>query len=246
MRPPPFSGLFLTPTNARAPVSPQVAEGMLGVAAATRYPDGSPVQIRLGVHSGPINTGLVGSKAVKFTLMGETVDVARQLAATGCPMAVHVTEGIHDAVKGALAGGACMPWTLQRLGYNSGGTAVAPAPGEAVGAAAAAAARGSRRSSQRPQQTYLLPSRYASPATPAGAQPAAAASSSGSGRPRVSVALDTPDVSDRAGPATAGAAAVAAAAAAAAAAGRTPGWGMLGAGQHRQSSSMPDVPWLQV
>lgn len=75
--------------------------------------------------------GLVGSKAVKFTLMGETVDVARQLAATGCPMAVHVSATVCERLKEAPGyKDACMPWTLQRLGYGGGG---ASGPLPAVG-----------------------------------------------------------------------------------------------------------------
>jgi adenylate cyclase len=35
----------------------RLAEGMLAVAAATRYPDGSPVQVRIGMYTGTITTG---------------------------------------------------------------------------------------------------------------------------------------------------------------------------------------------
>jgi hypothetical protein len=256
---------------------------MLGVAAATRYPDGSAVQIRLGVHSGPINTGLVGSKAVKFTLMGETVDVARQLAATGCPMAVHVSEAVHGRLQaaqgGAIQGSACIPWTLQRLGYAHVGSgqagagapaaaAAAPAVGRARADAAAAGqqaepsaagAPGQQASSKddgssgsgplaRPEQTYLLPTRYASPvAPPLHQQRQAGPTGRGGGKdgPVVSVALDTPDVSDRGGPSSSSPqapGAAAAAAAAAAARGGAAAWGS--AGRLRQGPA--EVQWLQV
>jgi hypothetical protein len=232
---------------------------MLGVAAATRYPDGSAVQIRLGVHSGPINTGLVGSKAVKFTLMGETVDIARQLAATGCPMAVHVSEAAHERLQaGPARGGVCIPWTLQRLGYAAagppGGAPAAQQEGAPEGAAngdTSAAAQG------HAEQTYLLPTRYAAPIAPPllqRPQPRPAAGPGAKDAPLVSVALDTPEVSDRAGPSAAGAgvagaAAAAASAAAAAAAARTSiggaPWGSS-AGRLRQGGATPEVQWLQV
>ncbi|KAI8474106.1 MAG: hypothetical protein J3K34DRAFT_495844 [Monoraphidium minutum] len=235
----------------------KVADGMLGVAAGTRYPDGSPVQIRLGVHCGAINTGLVGSKAVKFTLMGETVDVARQLAATGCPMAVHVSAAARESMlpspTGAL-GCKVLPWTVQRFGFagGRGGLAAGGAAGSSGALPPLAApppagdsgcgGGGAGRAAGRPQQTYLLPSRYTPPAAISGA--AAAAAAAAAALPIVSSAIETPDASDRAGPSAPGAHA-AAAAAAAAAAGRPAAWA---APRSRRPSGavQQEVPWLQL
>jgi hypothetical protein len=58
--------------------------------------------------------GLVGSKAVKLVLMGDTVEGARQLAATGCPGAAHISSEVHAALQ-APAVAAAAPWTHQRL-----------------------------------------------------------------------------------------------------------------------------------
>ena len=50
----------------------------------------------------------MGSKAIKFALLGETVETAAQLAATGVPMALHVSDDVRVADGVALGDGVCV------------------------------------------------------------------------------------------------------------------------------------------
>lgn len=69
--------------------------------------------------------GLVGSKAVKLVLMGDTVEVAKQLAVSGGAGGCHISAAVYERLRGLsddmqVAAAAAMPWTLQHLPGSSG------------------------------------------------------------------------------------------------------------------------------
>ncbi len=55
--------------------------------AARDIPDetGAPLRLRVGLHSGPVAGGLVGWQGPKFTVVGDTVNVASRLQSTSLP-----------------------------------------------------------------------------------------------------------------------------------------------------------------
>ena len=96
-----------------------------------RLPGGQPLRFQMGLHAGPVATGILGTAALRYGVYGPTVTLARALEAASAPGVLRASDA---AVRrlGGVAGAA--------PGSGSGSAAGLPSSAGPLEAAAAAAA----------------------------------------------------------------------------------------------------------
>ena len=64
-----------------------------------RYKPGYHLKVRMGIHVGPCVAGLTGTVLPSYSLIGEAVENAKLMEATGEPMKIQVVEIITLSCK---------------------------------------------------------------------------------------------------------------------------------------------------
>jgi adenylate cyclase len=76
---------------------------MLDAAGHMQDPNGRSVSIRVGIASGPVVAGVVGTKKFFYDVWGDAVNVASRMESTGVPGRIQISPETYDEVKHQFA-----------------------------------------------------------------------------------------------------------------------------------------------
>ena len=72
---------------------------MLETVASLEEINGQKVQMRVGIHSGPVVAGVIGKRKFVFDLWGDTVNVAQRMESHGVPGALQVSSSTFSLIQ---------------------------------------------------------------------------------------------------------------------------------------------------
>ena len=76
-----------------------MALDMRALAIGMRTPDGEPFHVRIGLDTGPVIAGVIGTAKFSYDLWGDTVNTASRMEAQGLPDRIQVTQAVFDTLR---------------------------------------------------------------------------------------------------------------------------------------------------
>lgn len=88
-----------TPRTDHARATMEMARDMVHQLAEFNRDRGANLQLRIGLNSGPVVAGVIGSIKFIYDLWGDTVNLASRMESTGVPGAIQVSESVYRALS---------------------------------------------------------------------------------------------------------------------------------------------------
>ncbi len=73
---------------------------MQRVVSQFRRETGEPLALRIGIHTGPVVAGVIGTRKFIYDLWGDTVNLASRMETYGVPGGIQVTQAAYDRLQG--------------------------------------------------------------------------------------------------------------------------------------------------
>lgn len=73
------------------------------IAFVNRKSKGQSLRVRIGIHTGPVIAGVIGTKKFSYDLWGDTVNIASRMESHGLPNAIQISEATYSHLKGAFS-----------------------------------------------------------------------------------------------------------------------------------------------
>ncbi len=67
--------------------------------AALTDDSGRPLSIRIGIATGPVVAGVIGSAKFSYDVWGDTVNIANRMESHGCAGRIHVTAAVYECLR---------------------------------------------------------------------------------------------------------------------------------------------------
>jgi adenylate cyclase len=88
-----------TPRPDHAEAIAEMAIDMQNAIAEFRGNDNEPFSIRIGIHTGPVVAGVIGTKKFVYDLWGDTVNTASRMETQGLPGSIQVTGATYERLR---------------------------------------------------------------------------------------------------------------------------------------------------
>jgi class 3 adenylate cyclase len=82
-----------TAVAARIALDMQALAGRLGTREEGR------MRFRIGIHTGPVVAGVIGTRKFSYDLWGDTVNIASRMESHGMPGRIHVTQAVYEHLR---------------------------------------------------------------------------------------------------------------------------------------------------